>query len=286
VRAHLLYALGHPKEVVAEGFRQRWVRLNPASARDEEETHDKALLAAAYGDFDAAKAHAEEGLRQANAQPTLRAQARFARLLVDIELEVGRATAAAAVAGDYLKRREAWQLGLPAEDPAVYFARVAARREAEDEVRARRDAWVQAAAPTTPAQRAEVWALAYALGVERADEAAEALAARPADARWSILVGPVDAALGQALWLGGQRDEAMPHLTRAFTRCDRFPAIFQMTRASLLYGRALEALGDRSRACEVYRALVTRWGEARPRSLTAAEAGRRATTLGCGAAGR
>jgi serine/threonine-protein kinase len=136
------------------------------------------------------------------------------------------------------------------------------------------------------AQRAEVWARAYALGVEREDEAAEALAARPADARWSILYGPVDTALGQMLWLGGKRDEAMPHLARTFTRCDRFPAIFQMTRAGLFYGHALEERGDQGGACEVYRALVARWGEARPRSVTAEEAARRAAALGCEAARR
>src|SRR6185503_18464484 len=102
------------------------------------------------------------------------------------------AQAAAAVASGYLKRREAWQLGLATEDPAVYLARVVARSggssdagrasasagRSERDVRARRDAWYRAAAPTTAVQQAEVWALAYVLGVERKDEAAEALAAR------------------------------------------------------------------------------------------------------------
>lgn len=268
---------------MAELLRQKWARLDPRSAKEEEEIHDSALLAAAFGDFEEAKARAEEGLRQSDAQPTLRAQARFTRLLIDIELEAGRGKAAAAAASGYLKRREAWQLGLATEDPAVYFARVAARGGAlpEGELRARRDAWYQAAAPTTTVQRAEVWALAYVLGVEREDEAAEALAARPADARWSMLFGPVDAALGSALWLGGKRDEALPHLARTFARCDGFPTLFLVTRTSLLYGRALEERGDRAGACEVYRTLAARWGEARPRSITAEEARRRAAALRC-----
>ena len=101
-----------------------------------------------------------------------------------------------------------------------------------------------------------------------------------------MLFGPVDAALGRALWLGGKRDEAMPHLARTFTRCDRFPTIFLMTRTSLLYGRALEERGNRGGACEVYRTLLARWGEARPRSLTAEEARRRAAALQCDAAPR
>lgn len=61
---------------------------------------------------------------------------------------------------------------------------------------------------------------------------------------------PVDAALGRALWLGGRRDEAMPHLERAFGRCDRFASILLLTRANLLYGRAQEDRGERRRACE------------------------------------
>jgi len=54
-----------------------------------------------------------------------------------------------------------------------------------------------------------------------------------------------------------------------------------VTRTSLLYGRALEERGDRAGACEVYRTLAARWGEARPRSITAEEARRRAAALRC-----
>jgi hypothetical protein len=55
--------------------------------------------------------------------------------------------------------------------------------------------------PTTALQKALMWQAAYAKGVERADEAAEALAARPADALWSSLsASSLDEDLGRSLW--------------------------------------------------------------------------------------
>lgn len=285
VRAHLLHALGKPREAVAEVFRQRWARLDAGSAQ-EEETYDGALLAAAYGDFGAARAQAAEGLRRADAQPTLSAHARFALLLADIEIEAGRAGAAAAVARDFLERRDAWQLGLPTDDPTVVLARIAARGGAlaQRDVRARRDVWYRAARPVTAIQKAQTWGLAYVHGIERGEDAVEALSARPADAGWTLLDGSLDAALGRALWLGGKKHEALPHLARTFARCDGLPSIFTATRSSLLFGRALEERGDRGRACDVYRTILARWGGATPRSVTAEAANARSLALRCDAA--
>jgi eukaryotic-like serine/threonine-protein kinase len=53
-------------------------------------------------------------------------------------------------------------------------------------------------------------------------------------------------------------------------------------RTNLLYGRALEDKGERERACKVYGTITQRWGEAKPRSVTAEEAYRHAAGLGCG----
>ncbi|MFS8066886.1 MAG: hypothetical protein ACMG6S_10995, partial [Byssovorax sp.] len=283
VRAHMLYALGKPREAVAEALRQRWVRLDPPAAREEEELHDSALLAAAYGDFEAARTQAAEGLQRADAHSTLEAHARFALLWTEIELEMGRGAAAAAVASGFLERRDAWHRGVPTDDPTMYLARVVARTRAPSasEVRATRDAWVRAAMPVTPLQKAEVWGVAYAEGIERADEAAEALAARPEGARWPIFHQPLDASLGRALWLGGQRDAALPHLSRTFTRCDRFPTLFATARSDLLFARALEDQGERGRACAVYQTVLARWHHAKPRSVTADEARRRGLALRC-----
>lgn len=56
-------------------------------------------------------------------------------------------------------------------------------------------------------------------------------------------------------------------------------------RTSLLHGQALEERGEKGRACEVYGAVLARWGAAKPRSVTAEEARRRARALGCEGAG-
>lgn len=278
-RANMLHALGKPAEAVTEVFRQKWARTTA-----KEELYDRALLAAAYGDFDAARKRTAEGLALVDALPALPAHARFALLAVDIEIEIGHPERAAAIEMDFLNRRDGWQPGTPSEDPTLYFTRLAARGGAlsEADLGARREAWSRAWTPATALQKALRWQAAYAKGIERADEAAEALAARPADALWSsISASTLDEDLGRALWLGGKRDEALPHLERAFTRCERLPRIMQATRADLFFGRALEERGDRGRACEVYKTILARWGKAKPRSITAADAKKRAQALGC-----
>ena len=287
MRASMLYALGKPREVVAEVLRQAWPRLDPSAVARADQTADRALLAAAYGDFDTASAHAREGLRQIDAQPTLPSHARFSVLLAEIELEAGRVKEAGAVASDFLRRREGWQFGSVLDDPAVYLTRIAARAGAiaEPDVRARRDAWYGAATRviSVDIDRMRAWELAYGTGIEREDEALEALSAWPADIQRPSSAHGIDASLGRALWLGGKHSEAQPHLERHSLRCSRWENILPSMRADLLHGRALEARGDRDRACQVFARILARWGEARPRSVTAEEARRRGRSLGCDA---
>jgi hypothetical protein len=52
--------------------------------------------------------------------------------------------------------------------------------------------------------------------------------------------------------------------------------------SSLYLGMALEATGDRDGAAEAYRAVLARWGRAKPRSVTADTARERLRALGHG----
>jgi eukaryotic-like serine/threonine-protein kinase len=126
-----------------------------------------------------------------------------------------------------------------------------------------------------------IWRLSYAQGIEHQDEAVEALAARPDHDRATIFDGAMDASLGRTLALAGREDEALSYLARAHGRCDRLGAIVSAMRSDLLYGDLLAKRGDRASACNAYRSILVRWGDARPRSVTADQARSKSGALGC-----
>ncbi|MDI1448656.1 serine/threonine-protein kinase [Polyangium sp. 6x1] len=274
-RAAMLYALGKSSAAVAESL---GTADEPTTAIEE-----RAVVAAAYGDFDAAKRHAAEGLALVDKRPTLPDHARFALLAAEIELEVGREKEAAAIAQNFLDRRDGWRLGTPMDDPSVYMMRILARTGAlpKGELGARVDRWYEQARGGSAIQKALVWSLAYGRGIEREEDALRALDTRPKDAVWPKISYWVDEDLGRAFWLAGKKDEALPYMERAFKRCDRFHHVLSALRADLLYGRALEARGDTAFACDVYGTILTRWGKAKPRSVTAEEARKRVRVLHC-----
>jgi serine/threonine-protein kinase len=284
LRAAMLYALGRQSEALAEALRPAWAQLGPL------ELAHRAKLAAAYGDFETARKHAEEGLARVAALPDRPLHERFSVLLAELARETGRTADATAVAVDFLRRRDGWQFGREMEDPTVYLTRIAARGGAlsDAEVRARRDDWYAAIKPRTPLEEGRAWGLAYVDGIESEEEGREALAALPAAALGPAVAHSywIDEELGRALWLGGKRDEALPYLERSWKRCDVFLGLPAKMRTNLFFGRVLEERGARARACEVYRDIVSRWGQARPRSVTAEEARRRSASLGCEVAPR
>ncbi|HEU4408629.1 MAG TPA: protein kinase [Polyangiaceae bacterium] len=285
--AGLLYQRNESTEAVHTVLRRKW-KLYPSNVAREEEHYDRALLAAAYGDFDSARKWAgEEADSRANLQPSLSTQARFALLRADIELEVALPESAASIALDFLKRRDGWsKLDGPmwSSDPTVYLARIAARagKLSEADVRERRNVWNEEKAPSTALEKAWAWWLTYTQGIERKEEADEALARWPADASRSELYAWMDESAGRALWLGGKLDEALPYLKQSFERCDQFSTILSAMRTKFLYGQALEKHGEREEACRVYGVILERWGAAKPLSVTAERARERVGALGCG----
>jgi eukaryotic-like serine/threonine-protein kinase len=57
---------------------------------------------------------------------------------------------------------------------------------------------------------------------------------------------------------------------------------FAFVRAGLALGQELEAKGDKAGACGAYQKVLERWGQAKPRSVTAEKARQRAAALACG----
>jgi serine/threonine-protein kinase len=91
----------------------------------------------------------------------------------------------------------------------------------------------------------------------------------------------IDAAAGRAFLLVGRASDAIGWLTQATQSCVAFDFPVEHTRAHLWLGQAREAQGDRAGACSAYGAVLSRWGAARPRSVTAEAARDRAKALGC-----
>ena len=215
-----------------------------------------------------------------------------ARLLVAIDHESGRDAEAAAVARKYLEGRDAWEPAPSFDDwamldeptPLMLAARLRVnaitRAEYDAELAKTVQSWTSRVPPTT---RSFVWMYAYANPAETAIDAQVAVAREPEFDPLSRFkpLSLADEAIGRAYALAGRTDDAIATLTRATHTC--FPVDFPIehTRAHYFLGVAEEAKGDVPAACAAYRVVRERWGEARPRSVTAELAAARITALKC-----
>jgi eukaryotic-like serine/threonine-protein kinase len=91
-----------------------------------------------------------------------------------------------------------------------------------------------------------------------------------------------ETAVGVTFLLGDRLDDAVRWLTDATGTCRALEFPFEHTRAFAWLGQALEQKGDKAGACTAYRVVDERWGQARPRSVTAERAREREKALGCG----
>ena len=128
----------------------------------------------------------------------------------------------------------------------------------------------------------QIWMFAYAWAVDRVEDAAEALAAKPAtlDAQLRARQGRLLA--GRIELLAGDPARAKELLSAGLASCSLAAgAPRDYLRGKLALGQASERLGDMPGACQAYRGVIERWGKAIPKSVTAVEAHARATALGC-----
>ncbi|HWL87221.1 MAG TPA: tetratricopeptide repeat protein, partial [Polyangiaceae bacterium] len=94
-------------------------------------------------------------------------------------------------------------------------------------------------------------------------------------------IGIPEAYEGRILLRAGQFARAAPLLENSAQSCQGLDAPFLNVRTRLWLGVAREGLGDHDGACSAYRSVVDQWGNAKPSSVTAAEAARRSRALGC-----
>lgn len=126
----------------------------------------------------------------------------------------------------------------------------------------------------------QAWVVGDARVARTRDEAVAALAVRPPLEQ--LPSGFQLDVVGRVSALAGRSDEALQMLSRAAGDCMVLDHPFETVRANLELGELYEQAGDTASACARYARVLERWGNAKPRSVTADEARAHATKLGCG----
>jgi serine/threonine-protein kinase len=245
-------------------------------------------LAFLSGDFDAARRGAEGYGRSIQDSSDDEEHALVTGFLVRLNTEMGDAAGAQSAAQDYLARRAGWNpVGSPDDDVTGVLLAMGrggrASRAGTDGKLEERAAWW-----TRRGVDAKVFFESpEVLVADGADDArnlldlAERHGAKPGA---GVKAAVHDARLvyaGALYLLAGRVDDAVPLLERAATGCDALLAPFESTRAHHFLGLAREAKGDTASACKEYGVVLSRWGAARPRSVTADKAKERARALKC-----
>jgi serine/threonine protein kinase/tetratricopeptide (TPR) repeat protein len=268
------------------------IAARPVDVREVAGARALTLLAMAEGDFPAAEAHAREFERRTATDSAVQHHAQAADMLVDIYAETGRAADAGAVARTFLAAEGAWESETRAEDEGIAtdptLRMLSAMRTAglitPEAFAVRRKDWLDRwVVRAPPFYRGYVWLHGVADGVHDEAQARDALQALPGYGGLPPFRPNDDpeVPVGWVYFLAGRTEEALPLLRASAGNCSGFRAPLAHVRARYLLGRALQAGGDAPGACVEYRAVLERWGKARPRSVTADDARTRARALRC-----
>jgi serine/threonine-protein kinase len=289
-----LHADGAPRPAVEEALSHRWSLLPPAQ-RARGELWDRLYLAIVDGDLARADVLAQK--YDAALPPDADAwdHAEPVKVRTSLLMELGRMSDAAAVAKDYLDRKEAWKVYAFAPDPSltVFEALYRGGKATRADLDAERDAWLDKERARLRSSgnvdRAQpvldgwiTWLYAWGDMVESREEAAAALARMPeneplpAGSHRSLRL---DYAVGRTYALTGKADRAIEHLTRVTGACATFDDGMLVLRARDYLGVAYEAKGDKARAREAYAKVVATWPKT-PESRTVRHASKRLEALG------
>lgn len=128
-----------------------------------------------------------------------------------------------------------------------------------------------------------LWLYGWASTVVDAEQAREALSHR---SEYGVVVpfrprSMTELYEGVTYALSGRLDDAVERLSAATKPCRALIFPFEHTQAHAWLGRELELKGDSAGACRAYGVVVARWGQAKPRSITADHARGRIRVLQC-----
>lgn len=292
-----LVATGAPTNAVEEVLRQK----KSASMQQDNQRlsvgataldlDDRIGLALVRGDFVEAGTNVAALTRETEARHDEAARAMVSRRIVEIALETGDDARAAAEGERWMQTRAGLQPDSMSDDwgiardatPLMIRARRRGGLSLAD-ARAARDAWAKDwSARVFPAYVRWIWPSGYPSLVETPEDAAEAIAAiDAAGIPWFRPGTFMDGEIGHVFLLAGKLDEARRYLERATRGCWFFDAPIAHTHAWLWLGQLREALHDSKGACEAYGVVLSTWGNAKPKSVTADEAAERSRALACG----
>jgi serine/threonine-protein kinase len=201
--------------------------------------------------------------------------------------EIGDRPRAVALAEDYLRRAA----GSGPEGAADYRGWALAElhlagRIGDEELRRERDQWAAQAHAVANAWDDASWIYFYGATAVTPEGAREALAALPRFPLPSQLgrVGErteIEESVGNTYRLAGALDDAIPYLRAAAGSCGVLNGFIAYVHAHEELGEALASKGDTRAACDEFRTVLSYWGDAKPRSVTADKARAQMRSLGC-----
>ena len=245
------------------------------------------------GDFVAAMTHADQLRAHLASTSDTAHRANSTILSAEIAVETGHRQRAAALAKEFLERRDVWQSAPHASDysladdsvPVVlsfaYHGGGMPKAEFDRALGAFRVKWDGL---LRGGYRPYLWVYANAAVVETPEEAKEALAAlEPASPLPPFIpYGFIPlAAVGRTMWLAGRENEGIDALTHAAHACAAGVHPIPWMHAHAWLAEALAKRGDLEGACRENDVVLARWGNARPASVTADAARARSRALGC-----
>ena len=285
-------SLGGSPETIAELLDQHVAHVSN-NIRPFQRALADAALAVHAGRFLAARVSLSDlsGILAASSNTALPRHLLVASWSTELAQEVGDYAVARAQAQDWVARSGTWATtGAPAFglDVSMAVSRVGLEDPAAAD--AARAAWL-----ADPSRRDAppqiVWALGWALPAQTRADAVAAIAAssglpsppalHPSQAIVGMIPGVPEAGVGHAYLLAGRPADALPWLKSAAAACNDLFQPFLHARAVLELAQALDQSGDRAGACAAYATLVTKWGDAKPKSVTASAARAGRAALGC-----
>jgi eukaryotic-like serine/threonine-protein kinase len=289
--AMTLAATGAPLEAVHEALRTREALIG-AEGGAAPRLRDEAQLASFAGDFVTAEARLRELEALPDAEYGGMAHEEALELLLLYE-QTGQTDEALAVAEKYLQRFAGWPHGFYGRARPVALALL--RRQglvSEAQFTSERRDWEREERDKNlPIEQNLAWFDYEARLTRTPEEALGALAVlpeslplpKPKGLHWND--DPIylqhQEGMGRTYLLGGRPRDAREPLALVTRSCMGLGEPWAYVEAYEELGQALEALNDPAGACRAYAAVLTRWGNARPRSSSAEEARKRMAALHC-----
>jgi serine/threonine-protein kinase len=274
-------------ETLRAGMAQLLPKIDP-KLRDDARLSGMVLVAAWSGDFVEAEA-AARARQKTVPESDLKLQSAVAWQLVQALVESDRLADAGAAAKAYLEKSDLLTLSVVDGvhgDMTPALLEVARRSGAisPERAAARHDAWIAKWTKMFPGKDdvRSVRIAAEVLPVESREDGESAARQLPdllpLTAEWDL---DADAMLGKLWYHAGHWSEAIPHLEKAADTCFALEMPFATTRSTFLLGEALAATGDKPKACQAHAAVMARWRDAKPKSVTAEAAKKAFAKLGC-----